>query len=247
MGELERPPDRLHHPAHPLRVGVDDGDRAELVERPLGGHGRHVDPLADEREVLRDAERRPVVEDDHRHLLGGRIDAPRHRRRRRRADDVGLADEPDGVRHVPAAAALDVVGVDGPAVDRGDRVLQLGALVQPVGVERDADVVGLGEAQRVVDQLRVRAVVLVDLEPARPGIQEGLQRAVVLGPGARLQADVERPVGGRRRTVRAIAAGGSSKPAVMSVVTPPDSAAGSSSGEMRWTWLSTAPGVAIRP
>ena len=47
--------------------------------------------------------------------------------------------------------------------------------------------------------------------------------------------------------VLAIAAGGSSNPAVMSVVTPPDSAAGRSSGLMRWTWLSTAPGVAMRP
>ena len=45
VGELERPPDRLHDPAHPLRVGVDDRDRAELVERPsaaivAGGYAR---------------------------------------------------------------------------------------------------------------------------------------------------------------------------------------------------------------
>ena len=40
-------------PAHALRVGVDDRDRAELVERALGGHRRRVDPLADEREVRR--------------------------------------------------------------------------------------------------------------------------------------------------------------------------------------------------
>ena len=44
-----------------------------------------------------------------------------------------------------------------------------------------------------------------------------------------------------------MAHGGSSNPAVMSVVTPPDSAAGNSSGEIRWTWLSMAPGVAMRP
>ncbi len=47
--------------------------------------------------------------------------------------------------------------------------------------------------------------------------------------------------------MRAIAYGGSSKPAVMSVVTPPDSAAGTSSGLIAWTWLSMAPGVAMRP
>ena len=60
-----------------------------------------------------------------------------------------------------------------------------------------ADVVGLGEAQRVVDERRVGAVVLVDLEPARPGVEERLERPVVLGAGAGLEADVERPVGGR--------------------------------------------------
>ena len=154
MGELERPADRLHDPAHALRVRVDDGDRAELVQRPLRGHRRRVHPLANELDVLGDRERRAVVEDDHRELLGGGVDAPRHGRRRRGADDVRLADETDDVGHVAAAAALDVVGVDGPAVDRRDGVLELGALVQPVGVERDAHVVGVGVAQGVVDELR---------------------------------------------------------------------------------------------
>ena len=40
-----------------------------------------------------------------------------------------------------AARALDVVGVHGPAADRGDGVLELGGLVQAVRVERDGDVV----------------------------------------------------------------------------------------------------------
>jgi len=51
----------------------------------------------------------------------------------------------------------------------------------------------------------------------------------------------------RPANVRSIAHGGSSKPAVMSVVTPPDSAAGRRAGLIAWTWLSTAPGVAISP
>ena len=94
------------------------------------------------------AERRAVVEDD-------------HRRRPRRAaltpngmvgvvDEqmmFGLADEAEQVRHVAAAAALDVVGVDGPPGDRGDRVLELGRLVEPVGVERDGHVVRVGESR----------------------------------------------------------------------------------------------------
>ena len=48
-------------------------------------------------------------------------------------------------------------------------------------------------------------------------------------------------------STRSIAHGGSSKPAVISVVTPPARAGGSSSGPIVWTWLSTAPGVAISP
>ena len=96
---------------------------------------------------------------------------------------------------MPAAAPLDVIGVDRPPGDRRDRVLQLGRLVQAVGVERDADVVRIGEAQDVVDQLGVGAVVLVDLEAAGAGVQERVERPVVLGARARLQADVERPAG----------------------------------------------------
>ena len=49
------------------------------------------------------------------------------------------------------------------------------------------------------------------------------------------------------RRLRSIAHGGSSKPAVISVVTPADKAAGTIWGVIRWTWLSTTPGVATRP
>ena len=141
-----------------------------------------------------------------------------------------------------AAAALHVIGMDRPPVDRRDGIVELGALVQAIGVQRDADVVRVGEAQRVVDQLRVGAVVLVDLEAAGAGREQPFERALVLVPGARL------PSWSRAASdILSIAQGGSSKPAVMSVVTPPDNAAGRSSGEIRWTWLSTAPGVAMRP
>ena len=203
---------------------------------------------ADERDILRDRERRAVVEDDHRDLLGGGVARPN--------GTVGVVDEqmmfgsrtsPISVGDVAAAAALHVIGVDRPAGDRRDRVLELGALVQAVGVERDGDVVGVGEPQRVIDQRRVGAVVLVDLEAARARVQQGGQAIrrprPARTPAGRCSAASRRVAA----SVRSIAQGGSSKPAVMSVVTPPDSAAGSSSGEMRWTWLSTAPGVAIRP
>ena len=56
------------------------------------------------------------------------------------------------------------------------------------------DVVRVGEAQDVVDQLRVGAVVLVDLEAAGAGVEQRLERPVVLGARAGLQPDVDRPV-----------------------------------------------------
>ena len=134
---------------------------------------------------------------------------------------------------MPAAGALDVIGVDGPAGDRGDRVLQLGRLVQPVGVERDRHVVRVGEAQDVVDQLGVGAVVLVDLEAARRRRRAARRGA----PSSSARAPAWSPMlsgqPSNAASVRSIAHGGSSKPAVMSVVTPPDRAAGMSSGRDR--------------
>ena len=140
-----------------------------------------------------DRERRAVVEDDHRDAFGRRVDPERDRRRRRRAQDVRLAHEAQQVREVAAATPLDVIGVDGPAGDRGDGVLELGRLVEPVGVERDGHVVRIGEAEDVVDQRGIGAVVLVDLEAARAGVEQRVERSVVLDPRAGLEADVDGP------------------------------------------------------
>ena len=167
-----------------------------MAMAPSSWSGRHrgrVDAFADQGDILGHAERRPVVEDDHRDLFGRRVHAERHRRRRRRADDVRLADQPKQVRDVPAAAPFDVVGVDRSPRDGGDCLFELGGFVEPVGVQRDGDVVGIGEAQDMVDELGVRAVVLVDLEAACARIDQRLERRVVLRPGHGLQPDVDRP------------------------------------------------------
>ena len=145
-----------------------------------------------------------------------------------------------------AAGALDVVGVDGSAGDRRDGVLELSGLVEPVGVERDRDVVRVRVAQDAVDELRVGAVVLVDLEADAPASSSASRR-----PSSSARAPAWSPTltgqSSNAASVRSMAHGGSSKPAVMSVVTPAERAVGISSGLMRWTWLSTAPGVAMRP
>ena len=85
-----------------------------------------------------------VVEHRHRQVLRGRV-MPNGIVGVVDEQMTWLADEAQQVRGVAAAGALDVVGVDGPAGDRGDRVLELARLVEAVGVERHRDVVGVGE------------------------------------------------------------------------------------------------------
>ena len=90
------------------------------------------------------------------------------RRVGRARQHVALADDLEEVRRVAAAGALAVVGVDRPAVERGDGVLDVAGLVQRVGVDRDRDVELVGDGQAGPDRRRGRAVVLVDLEARAP-------------------------------------------------------------------------------
>ncbi len=185
--------------------------------------------------------------DDHLGMLGGSMDAIGNGRSRRRADDVGLAHEADQVRDVTAARAFDVVGVNRTARDRGDSVLELAGLIEPVGVQRDRDIIGVGEAEHRVDDLRICAPVLVDLEADGAG-RRGLALSHA-GASVLALACSPRFTGScsKARSVALIAAGGSSKPAVIRVVTPALSATGISRGVMRCTCESTAPAVAISP
>ena len=92
-----------------------------------------------------------------------------------------------------AAGPLHVVRVDGAPADGRHRVLQLGGLVEAVRVEAHRDVALVRVAQDPVDEVRVRAVVLVNLEAGGAGRKERVQVALVRGSGARLHADVDGP------------------------------------------------------
>ena len=230
VGQLPGASHGLADPAHALGVAVDDRDRAEVVQRSLGGHRSRVSPLARGRLVLRQRRVPLVDQQDHVDVLGGG--------RAARTGRVGVVEEhtmlasrtsPEQVGDVSAAGALDVVRVDRPAGDRGHRVLELAGLVQPVGVQADRDVVRLGHAERRVD----------DLGPTRPSPRgpsspphpprsrapraRGDVRARALACNPRL-------TGSRSNAskVRSHGHGGSSNPAVISVVTPADSATGTS-------------------
>ena len=113
-----------------------------------------------------------------------------------------------------APAALDVVGVDRPAGDRRHRVLELRGLLEPVGVEAQRQVARVDVPQDVIDELGVRAVVLVDLEPQRSGVDQRVQVAVLGRPRARLHPEFNGQPSSPA-SVRSIANGGSSNPAVI--------------------------------
>ena len=78
--------------------------------------------------------------------------------------NVGLVDEgstlrrADGLEQVDraAAAALQVVEVDGAPGDRGERLLERRRLAEPVGMQRDLDVVAVCDRERGVDDRRDR-------------------------------------------------------------------------------------------
>ena len=67
------------------------------------------------------------------------------RRVGRARQHVRLAAHLDDVGRVAAAGALGVVGVNRPALERRDRVVDVARLVQRVGVDRDLDVVRVGD------------------------------------------------------------------------------------------------------
>src|SRR5206468_11261753 len=66
--------------------------------------------------------------------------------------------------------------------------------MKAVDVERYRDVLGVGVPERGIDELRVRAVVLVDLEADRAGVEKGVEGAGIRRACVSLQPDVHREV-----------------------------------------------------
>mmetsp|Transcript_16672 Transcript_16672/g.67230 ORF Transcript_16672/g.67230 Transcript_16672/m.67230 type:complete len:869 (-) Transcript_16672:47-2653(-) len=178
VGRLPGPRDDLADAAHGLRVRRDHRDGAHVVQDVLGGDGLAADARLGERDVLGDRLVKVVAHHEHVEVLVDRIDREGPRRVRRRRQHVGLAADLDDVGRVAAAGALRVVRVDGARLHRGDRVVDEARLVERVGVDRDGDVVPLGEREARVDRRRRRAPVLVELEPARARLDDGVERRV---------------------------------------------------------------------
>ena len=100
----------------------------------------------------------------------------------------------DDVRGVAAAGALGVVGVDGPARNGGDGVLDKAGLVQGVGVDGYRHVVTVGHLQAAVNGRWRGAPVLVQLQAAGPGLQLFLQGRGDAGVALAQQSPVDRQV-----------------------------------------------------
>ena len=101
------------------------------------------------------------------------------------------------VGRVAAARALGVIGVDGAALEGGQRVLDEAALVERVGVDHHLHVHVVGHAQAIVDGAGRGAPILVQLERAGPGMDLLDQRAGQAGIALARKAEVHRQrVGG---------------------------------------------------
>ena len=125
-----------------------------------------------------------VAQQDHVQVLGHGVRAVRQRGIGRRRQHVVNAGEREHVGCVPAAAALHVVGVHRPPRDDAECVGHGHRLVQSVGVQRDGDVMRVGEGERGVDGAGVRAGVLVDLEAGRARARRRAGRAAAPLPQA---------------------------------------------------------------
>ena len=192
-GELPGPADHLADAPHPLAVGAEHRDRADVVQHVLRRHRPLADAALREGHVLRHGRVQVVADHDHVQVLVEGVDRVGVGRVRRRREAVRLAGAADDVGRVPAARALRVIHVDGPAGDRLQRVLEEAALVERVGVQLDLEVELVRDAQAAVDRRRRRAPVLVDLEPEAAGLDLLDQRRRAGGVAAAEEAEVHRP------------------------------------------------------
>ena len=155
VGVLQRAPVDLADPAHPLRVRREHRDHAEVVQHALGRHRLRPHAPAQRGPVAgAPAGGEHVHRGDHRQVLGLRAGAERDGGGGRGGEHALAAGERQQVRRVPAAAALDVERVDRAAAERRERVLDRERLVEAVGVDRELDVVAVGEVERAADLLR---------------------------------------------------------------------------------------------
>src|SRR5439155_20480045 len=122
VGRLPGADQHLADAAHRLAVGGDHGEGAEVVQDVLGGDGLAPDAALGEGDVLGDVGVEVVTHHQHVEMLLQRVHRERARRVGGGRQHVPQARDLDDVGRVPAAGALGVEGVDGAALEGGNRV-----------------------------------------------------------------------------------------------------------------------------
>ena len=116
-----------------------------------------------------------------------------------------------------AAGAFGVVGMDRAAVHGGNRIFDISALVERIGVDGHLHVETIGDAQRGADRSGSRTPVLVNLQAAGSGLDLLFERLVHRAVAFAQQADVHRKSLDRLQHAFDIPAAGSDGGAVTAV------------------------------
>ena len=197
VGGLPGAQDHLADAAHRLRVGADHAQGAEVVQDVFGRDRLGANAALGEGHVLGDRPRQVMADHQHVEVLVDGIDRERPRRVGAGRQHVRQGGHADDVGGVAAAGAFRVIGVDRPAVDGGDGVLDEARLVERVGVNGDLNVELVGDGEAGVDCRRRRAPVLVQLQAAGAGADLLLQRAGKAAIPFAQKAEVDRQTLGR--------------------------------------------------
>jgi hypothetical protein len=139
------------------------------VEDVLGRDRLLPDPGFGEGHVLGDVRIEVMADHEHVEMLVHRVHRVGPGRVGRGGDDVGQAADLDDVGRMPAARPFGMKGVDGPALEGPNRVLDEARLVQRVGVDHHLHVVIVGDPRQQSMAPGRRAPVLVQLQGASPG------------------------------------------------------------------------------
>ena len=169
MGDLPGPGDDLTDPAHRLRVGGGDRQRAHVVQNVLGRDGGRPDAGFGEGQVFGHLRIEVVADQQHVEVLVDGVLGVRQRRIGGRRQHVRFTGQLQDVGGVTATRALRVERVDRASGDRLDGRLDEAGLVQRIRVQGDLQPPLISGPQRGVQGGRSRAPVLVHLVTARPG------------------------------------------------------------------------------
>ena len=147
---------------------------AAMVSRRMRAFG--------EGDVFGDARVEMVADHQHVEMLVDGVDRVGPGRIGRAGQHIGQPGRLDDVRRMAAAGAFGVVGVDGAALEGGERGFDEAGFVERVGVDGDLHVHLVGHRQAAVDGGRRRAPVLVQLEAHGAGLDllaQGFRQAGV--------------------------------------------------------------------